>query len=171
MRLHDLMRKCQNPGGPTGLPGLPMVTALQKSPNQVWENYSQYWKGGSNLRLNLEVWKLKIQHGCELISNIPSRGRGWWAWKTVFYLDNFFWLRLIHDIGKKIKKWPEPNIFLHPKIIPIMPFNHTKIFLKMYCIFTLFSHCPKLLPPFHYLKQDNKVYLMRILVNTVAADN
>jgi hypothetical protein len=29
MRLRDLMHKSQNPGGPTGLPGLPMVAALQ----------------------------------------------------------------------------------------------------------------------------------------------
>ena len=28
MRLRDLMHKSQNPGGPTGLPGLPMATPL-----------------------------------------------------------------------------------------------------------------------------------------------
>ena len=61
MRLRDLMHKSQNPGGPTGLPGLPMVTALESTiylhhtaANKTFSCSSAYFgRGTSN---NLAVY-------------------------------------------------------------------------------------------------------------------
>ena len=98
---------------------------------------SQNWSNGSHLKL----WQVivKIQHRCEQISNIPSHGwracKNWFFMLTTFLAPGIF---LIHDIWKKIKKWPEPNIFLYPKINYAMSVNHAKEFLKYVLYFHTF---------------------------------
>ena len=74
---------------------------------------------------------VKIQNRCQRISNILLPGwracKNWFFMLTTFLAPGIF---SIYDIRKKIKKWPEPNIFLYPKINYAMSVNHAKEFLK-----------------------------------------
>ena len=63
----------------------------------------------------------------------------WREWKDWFFILTTFLARgifVIHDIWKKIEKWPQPKIFLYPKISSVMPVNHAKEFL----IYVLYFH-------------------------------
>ena len=67
--------------------------------------------------------------------------RDWRACKNRFFMLTTFLapgIFSIHDIWKKIKKWPEPNIFLYPKINYAMSVNHAKEFLKYVLYFHTF---------------------------------
>ena len=109
----------------------------QMSLCQVWDTNSWNWSNGSHWKLWQDM--VKIQHWCEQILNVPSRGwqacKNWFFMLTTFLARGFF---SIHDIWKKIKEWLEPNIFLDPKISSVIPVNHAKEFLKYVLYFHTF---------------------------------
>ena len=54
---------------------------------------------------------------------------------TIFLAPGIF---SIHEIWKKIEKWPELKYFLYPKISSVMPISHAKEFLKYVLYFQNF---------------------------------
>ena len=98
---------------------------------------SQNWNTGSRLKL----WQVivKIQHWCEGMSNIPSRG--WRACKNWFFMLTNFLARgifLIHHIWKKDQKRAGAKKNLYPKISLVMPISSAKEFLKSVLYFQTF---------------------------------
>ena len=84
-----------------------------------------------------KVWKYNISvNRYQIFLHVVDRHE-----KTDFFMLITFlaWgIFLIHDTWKKIKKWPEPNIFLYPKISSVIRVNHAKEFLKYVLYFHTF---------------------------------
>ena len=86
---------------------------------------------------------VKIQH-CTGSNGFQIFLQKWFFMLTTIVASGIF---SIHDIWKKIKKWPEPNI---QKSLLSCPLTMQRNFWNMYCIFKLFCQSFKLLTLSHF---------------------